>query len=297
MDEKDWLILKTLQEKKSITKTASAVFISQPALSKRLQQMEENFGVALAVRNKSGIELTAEGEYLATCSIEMLDKIRTIDETIRGMRGELRGTLRIGASQFSTKYLLPDIFMRFKEEHPLVEFYLESGWSSDIGRMVNNGELHVGFIRNEHVRAEEKYVLLRERTYICSKKPLSLERLPEEPLINHRTDPMVKARFNAWWLENYAIPPRTIMEVNALDTATNMMEHGLGYAILSELVVNRLGKDIYRYEMFCKNEKPYYRHVWLIYNATARQLRLVATFIDFVLKFKFGNDIDSLRTI
>lgn len=297
MDEKDWLILKTLQEKKSITKTASSVFISQPALSKRLQQMEERFGVTLAVRSKSGIELTPEGDYLATCSAELLDRMRSIDETVRGMRGELQGTLRIGASQFSTKYLLPDILMRFKELHPRVEFYLDGGWSTDISRMVHNGELHIGFIRNEHVRAEKKYVLFRERTYICSKKPISLERLPDEPLINHRTDPLVKARFNAWWADNYSIPPRISMEVTSLDTATSMVEHGLGYGVLSELVVNRLGDGIHHYEMFHKNGKPYYRHIWLIYNTAARQLKLVEAFIDFVIKFKYGNDMDALKPL
>ena len=297
MDEKDWLILKTLQEKKSITKTASAVFISQPALSKRLQQMEERFGVTLAVRSKSGIELTPEGDYLATCSAELLDRVRAIDEAIRGMRGELQGTLRIGASAFSTKYLLPEILMRFKERHPLVEFHLAGGWSSDIGRMVHAGELHVGFIRNEHVRAEKKYPILRERSYICSKKPLSLERLPEEPLISHRTDPLVKARFNAWWAANYSVPPRVSMEVDSVGTATDMVEHGLGYGILSELVVNRLGSDIHRYEMFTKDGSPYFRHIWLIYNTTARQLKLVEQFIDFAIHFQFGNSMDSLKPL
>ena len=95
MDEKDWLILRTLQEKKSITKTASTVFISQPALSKRLQQIEERFGVTLAVRSKTGIELTPEGSYLASSACELLEKIRSMDESIRGMRDELQGTLRI----------------------------------------------------------------------------------------------------------------------------------------------------------------------------------------------------------
>ncbi len=54
MDEKDWLILKTLQEKRNITQTAAAVYISQQALSKRLKLVEERFGVSVALRNKNG---------------------------------------------------------------------------------------------------------------------------------------------------------------------------------------------------------------------------------------------------
>lgn len=294
MDEKDWLILKTLQEKKSITKTAAAVFISQPALSKRLQQLEERFGVTLAVRSKTGIELTPEGDYLATCSAEFLDRMRTMDEQLKGMRGELQGTLRIGASNFCTKYVLPDILMDFKKQHPLVEFHIESSWSSDISRMVHSGDLHVGFIRNEHMRVEKKHILLRERTYICSRTPISIERLPEEPQISHRTDPLVRAKFNTWWAANYDHPPRVSMEVDQVSTCAEMVLRGLGYGILSELVVNRM-PGIHKHEIFHQNGEPYFREIWLICSNTVRQFQLVDKFINFTSSFRFGNELDEFK--
>ena len=61
MDEKDWLILKTLYEQSSITKTAATLFISQPALSNRLQQIEDRFGTQIVVRTKKGVQFTPEG--------------------------------------------------------------------------------------------------------------------------------------------------------------------------------------------------------------------------------------------
>ena len=65
MDEKDWLILKTLFEKKSITKTAATLFISQPALSSRFAAdrgpvRNNNCGE----EGKKGLQFTPEGEYL-----------------------------------------------------------------------------------------------------------------------------------------------------------------------------------------------------------------------------------------
>lgn len=294
MDEKDWLILKTLKEKKSITKTAAAVFISQPALSKRLRQIEERFGVSLAARGKSGIELTPEGELLASCSAELLNRIRDMDERLKSMRGELRGILRIGASNFCTRYVLPDVLTEFKRRHPLVEFHIDSGWSSDIVRAVNSGGLHAGFIRNEHMRAEKKHMFLRERTYICSRKPIDMARLPGEPQISHKTDPQVRAKLSAWWAAKYDRPPRVSMEVDQVNTCAEMVDRGLGYGILSELVVNRM-PGIHKYEIFHSNGEPYYREVWLISNAAARQLRLAEAFIDFVENFRFGNELDRLR--
>jgi len=294
MDEKDWLILKTLQEKKSITKTAATMFISQPALSKRLQQIEERFGVTLAMRSKTGIKLTSEGDYLAACACELLEKVRSMDESIRGMRDDLQGTLRIGATHFITRYILPDILMRFKELHPQVEFHLVGGWSSDISRMALAGDLHVGFIRNESVKAENKLALIRERTYVCSRKPINMTRLPEEPQIAHRTDSLVRAKLNAWWNDNYSIPPRVSMEVDQVSTCAEMVARGLGYGILSELPVSQM-PDVHKHEIFHKNGEPYFRYVWLTYSNAARQLKFADRFIDFVAAFEFGNELDALR--
>lgn len=294
MDEKDWLILKTLQEKKSITKTAATVFMSQPALSKRLQQIEERFGVILAVRGKTGIVLTAEGDYLASRSCELLETIRSMDENIRGMRDELQGTLRIGASFFTVRYILPDLLIGFKQLHPQVEFHLESAWSSEIARMVQTGDLHVGFIRNEAVRADNKLELIRERTYVCSKYPINMERLPEEPQISYRSDPLVKAKLNTWWSDHYTRPPYVSMEVDQMGTCAEMVARGLGYGILSELPASQI-PDLYKYEIFHQNGEPYFRYVWLTHTNTARQLKLVNRFIEFAEICELGNELDQLR--
>lgn len=286
MDEKDWVILKTLQEKRSITKTAAAVFISQPALSKRLQLMEERFETSIAIRTKNGIELTPAGEYLARCSTEFLDKMRSIQERVNDMADEVRGTIRIGASYFCTKYLLPEILMRFKERYPLVELELNSAWSSNIGKLVQNRDIHIGFIRNDHVVAEEKYLMVSERTYICSKKEISLDHLPDEPQISYKSDVLIRADLEAWWNEHYTRPPRISMEVDTVGTSADMVERGLGYAFLSEFLADGV-TDAWKHEVLHSNGEPYYRHTWLITNNDARRLKMIEHFIRFVREQKF----------
>ncbi len=286
MDEKDWLILKTLQEKKSITKTATAVHISQPALSKRLQQLEERFNVSIAVRSKNGVELTPAGEYLANASREFLEKMRFVQDRVDNMADAVQGTVRIGASFFCTKYFLPDILMRFKERYPQVELELTSAWSSVIGKQVLTRELHVGFVRNDHIAAEERHLLATERTFICSKKEISLDRLPDEPQINYKSDALIKGDLEAWWNEHYTRPPRVSMDVDTIGTSADMVERGLGYAFLSELLASRI-KNVWKYEMLHKDGSPYYRHTSLITNSDAKQLKVVEHFIRFVLDCKF----------
>lgn len=294
MDEKDWLILKTLHEKRNITKTAAAVHISQPALSKRLQQIEERFGVRVAVRGKSGVELTPAGEYLAACSHEILNRMRSIGEHINNLGDEVKGTLRIGASYFCTKYALPDVLMRFKEQYPEVEFHLQSSWSSDVFKKLRAGDIHVAFIRNEMAGAAERYLLFRERTYICSRKELDLACLPEEPHIQYHSDPLVRADLEAWWNDHYTDPPRVAMVVDRVDSAVDMVLKGLGYSFFSEFMVKQM-PAVHRYEMRRLSGEHYYRNTWVIPNKAAKQLKIVQRFVEFVADFRYGDALDSLH--
>ena len=159
MDEQDWLLLKTLSEKKSITQTAAALFVSQPALSSRLQQIEARFGAKIVVRSKKGVQFTPEGEYLVAGAREMLNRMQDFAEQIQNMRNQAIGTLRIGASNFSTKYLLPELLRRFKQHYPQIEFKVTTGWSKDIVNLVYNNDVHIGFVRGEHNWPNDKLLL------------------------------------------------------------------------------------------------------------------------------------------
>ena len=294
MDEKDWLILKTLYEKKNITKTAAAVYISQPALSKRLQQIEERFGVSIAVRNKSGVELTPAGEFLAKCAGEMLEKLRVIGEQLSDMDNEIKGTLRIGSSYFCAKYFLPDILIQFKEQYPLVDFQLQSSWSTSVFKQLSAGDIHVAFIRNDNAVAMERFLLFQEKTYICSKKELDLARLPEEAQISYQSDTHVKASLDSWWNEHYTRPPTVAMVMDRVDSAVDMVAKGLGYSFFSEFMVKQM-PGVHIYEMCRLSGEPYYRNTWVVPNQDAMQLKIVRCFVDFVSNFTFGDALDRLH--
>ena len=65
MEDRDWLIIKVLNEQKNITKTAQALFISQPYLTTRIRHIEDEFGVKMIYRGSRGVHFTPEGDYLA----------------------------------------------------------------------------------------------------------------------------------------------------------------------------------------------------------------------------------------
>lgn len=287
MDEKDWIILKTLKEKRSITKTAAAVYISQPALSKRLRQIEERFGATIALRNKNGIELTPAGEYLAARAEKFIDDMRVMSEYVSNMGDEIKGTLRIGSSYFCTKYALPGLLMAFKEQYPQVELQVESSWSSTIVQKVISGDLHVGFVRNDSFPPGERHLLFQDKMFICSKTPLDLAKLPEAPQINYKSDILVRSELDMWWAQHYSKPPRAVMEVDRISSSVSLVASGLGWAFLSEFSADSV-PGLYKYPLTRQDGSPYYRNAWLVSNRDARQLKNVTVFIDFAKDFSYS---------
>lgn len=291
MDEKDWLLLKALRDARNITKAANVLHTSQPALSKRLQALEDRFGTSIALRNKSGIEFTPAGEFLADYAAEMLEKLQWVHEHVNDMDKEIKGTLRIGASNYCISYILPEILAEFKKEYPLVEFMVASAWSTDVIRQVGSGEVHIGFIRNDNAAPPERILLVRERTFICSTKEINLECLPDEPQIAYKSDPMVKGALAVWWAEKYKKPPKIAMVVDRLGSTVDLVLKGLGYAFLSEIMTQKM-QGLYRYEVKHPDGRPYVRNTWVAPNQDAKQLRIVAGFLRFIENrtFSFGAD-------
>lgn len=281
MDEKDWLLLQALRDTRNITKAANALNTSQPGLSKRLQMLEEQFGTSIALRSKSGIEFTPAGEYLVGYACEMLEKLRFVHEYVNDMGSEIKGTLRIGASNYSISYILPEILAAFKKRYPQVEFLVTAAWSSDVTKMVSNGEVHLGFIRNNNTLLPERSFLVSEKTFICSTKKLNLKNLPDEPQIAYKSDPLVRAELNTWWAENYKRPPKIAMVVDRLVSTVDMVLNGLGYSFLSEIMTQRM-EGIHKYEMRHPDGRPYMRHTWVVPNQDAKQLRMVSSFLQFL---------------
>lgn len=286
MDEHDWLLIKTLFEKKSITQTAATLFVSQPALSSRLQQIEARFGAKIVVRSKKGVQFTPEGEYLVKGSREMLKRMQIFEENIQNMRAQAVGTLRIGASNFSTKYLLPELLRRFKELYPGIEFKVTTGWSKDVVNLVYNNDVHIGFVRGEYSWPGAKLLLFEEKMYVSYIKQISVTEFPRIPRIDYHTDYSIQLLLDQWWNEKFSVPPQIGMEVDNVDTCKEMVVKGLGYAFLPEMILKH-NDELFNVEMGYRNGKPMLRRTWMFYHKETMELNLVRAFYDFIQKVDF----------
>lgn len=286
MEVRDWKILRVLSQEMNITKTAEIVRISQPALTKRLQLLEGQLGIKIVHRVRRGVQFTPEGEYLAKCSVQILARMREMKDHISNMDHQLSGTLRIGASNFFTRYKLPHILKLFKDEFPQAELKVISAPSAEIYNMLYRKEIHVAFVRGDYAWHDRTHLLLEEKVCIVSSAPVQPENLPDLPRIDYVIDRKFAEIINRWWAENYKAPPKVGMVVDTTNTCKEMVLNGLGYAIMPGMILADM-KNISKIAIKDKEGNPIKRNTWMLSHNEFLQLNLVNTFVHFVEALRF----------
>ena len=286
MNDRDWEILQELYERKNITQAAKALHISQPALTFRLQQLEDEFGIKIAHRGRKGVEFTGQGEHLVLYAKEMLLQFRKAKERLLNMESSQRGKLRLGAAGTFACYILPSILRQFNLQYPDIEFNVTTGWSTEIVNLLFKQDAHLGIIRGDHMWPDQKQLLMEEPLFIVSKNQIKLDELPYLPRIDYKTDPSLKDTINNWWFETYSQVPLITMHVDKLETCKEFVLNGLGYAILPGITLKKKD-DIYTTKLLSRDNVPVMRRTWLMYRKESLEISIIRIFIDFLKDYNY----------
>ncbi len=132
-----------IAEQKSINAAAKILGISQPALSRNMQRLEENFGKPLITRAPSGILLTKYGEILyRRARIMELEYQYTLEE-FKELEGIHDSTIRIGSGYDWSLGKLPEILQNFSEKLPDVSYHIGNGYLTELLKELNAGKLDI----------------------------------------------------------------------------------------------------------------------------------------------------------
>ncbi|RDV34483.1 LysR family transcriptional regulator [Lysinibacillus capsici] len=287
MDEKDWHALRILYQEKHISRASERLYISQPALTYRIKNLEKEFDTKLFFKTKGGIEFTTKGLHLVEYAEEMINQLQKTKDYMMNMENEVRGTLRLGVSSNFAQYKLPKLLKQFTTIFPNVQFNVNTGWSTDIMNLLNSSIVQLGILRGNYEWFGEKVLLHKEKLCLISRKELDMLNLPKLPFINYKTDNSLKALITGWWHDKYSEPPFIMMETDRLETCKEMVKNDLGFAIVPQICLQP-SDNLQTYELNYSNGEPVFRYTWLMYNEDALQLSTVKTFIEFL---KENNDL------
>jgi len=130
----------------SITDAAERLGVTQSALSRRIQQFEDQLDTKLLSRSRKGVELTDTGRLAASEGQRLLTAFANLKEQIPLHQGLEGGTVRIGGGATAVSFVLPAAIAAFQQAHPKVLFQLKEAGSSEIADDVLNGRLALGIV-------------------------------------------------------------------------------------------------------------------------------------------------------
>lgn len=286
MDTNDWIILKTISEERSLTKTAERLYISQPSLSYRLNKLEKEFGVTILNRHSTGVSFTTQGEYILKYSEEMLEKLRFIKDSVQNMREPVSGSLKLGISTVFAKFKLAPILKTYHNRFPCVEIDLKTGSSTlQLPDMLENKVVDIIIRRGDFNWPEKKHILFEEPCGIVSAYPIEFNQLPSTPWIQDDMAIITSAdkEFYDWWLSKFSSsPPTNIIQVNSIEASIQMVSEGLGWTILPKIhITNR--RSLYFYPLIWPYGQPMLQKTVMAYRYTSFEQPAVRTFVDFIL--------------
>ena len=159
----------TVANRLSFTKAATELFITQPAISKHIQELEEQYKIKLFDRNGSKISLTYAGEVLLKHTQNIFEIYREIDFDMSSLINERTGLLRIGASTTISQYILPPLLARFHQKMENIKVNLLNGNTEQIENALLNREIEIGIVEGQSKNKSIQYTqfLKDELVLVC----------------------------------------------------------------------------------------------------------------------------------
>lgn len=232
MKDSDWAFLRQLYLTPNITRTANELFISQPALTKRLQAIEDEWNIQIVVRNRNGIDFTSEGLYLAKQALQYMDFLENTKSHLDMLRSNHKTNLTIATSLSFLKFRLSSLIALFSEKHPEIRFDLVGGRSSEVLHMVEQGNVQLGILRGRTSELVEKIQIDTEQCFIITGAPLDdIKELASMPYVNYPMNDLSRQLVDNWWNGHFSTPPIIGMKVEHLDQAISMVSQSLGFAV------------------------------------------------------------------
>lgn len=277
-------LLSVLASEMNMRKAAERLFVSQPALSQRLQSIETEWGTKLFIRSQKGLTLTPAGEIVVKFVNEVLEKEEKVRESISAMNTEVYGTLKIAVASIVGQNWLPKVLKKFVNRYPHAKISLVTGWSSEILRSLYEGQVHIGIIRGTPDWKGAKIHLFEDNLYLVDKEITSPEQVlaTDRPFIQFKSDSNYYQEIQDWWHRQFQTVPKRTIVVDQIETCKQMAFNGIGYAILPAITLNDNEQDIFKIPLLDENDEPLKRDTWLLGYESAFELKQVQAFVSLI---------------
>lgn len=218
----------------SFSRAAEKLFITQPAISKRIAQLEQTLEAKLLNRGSKRISLTEAGKTLLPHARDVVDRMESIKPLLAAMSEEVGGTLSMACSHHIGLHRMPRILKQYIHQYPEVALDLKFVDSENACGGVETGELELALItlpKNIPARLRMETVWRDPLEVVEARSDRSQPTVTNRTAILPRRNTSTRELVDAY-LASSGLRYSNVIETNNLETIRKMVEIGLGWSIL-----------------------------------------------------------------
>ena len=234
----------------TITGAANSLHLTQPTLTRQLQELEKELGQQLLIRGKQRITLTPEGMFLRKRAEEIVDMVEKTESEFHSINDIVGGDIYIGSGETESMKYVAEVMQELRKLYPDIRFHLYSGNAEDVIEKLDKGLLDFGILiqpidlsKYDHIALPDKDtwgVVMRKDSPLALKKEIVLEDLVDVPLIASR---QMSRKYSAasgfldWFGEKFD-DLNIAATYNLVYNAAILVKAGIGYAITLDKLAN-----------------------------------------------------------
>jgi len=228
--------------RQNLSRAAEVLFVSQPTLTARLQSLESSLGEQLFVRTRRGMRLTEAGEAFLPYAEHAVTALADGRERLGELRRGVAGRLVLGAPPTVSTYALPALLARFSAAHPNVRLAVKTGTSEEVLEMVLHDQVQLGIMRSlvhQEIQSVPLYtdalVLIagpehRLAAAGAGRRARMADLAGEVLVLFGRSSSYLE--FTTATFRQAGVLPRSVLELDNIEAAKKMVEHGLGVSLV-----------------------------------------------------------------
>jgi DNA-binding transcriptional LysR family regulator len=238
----------TVAKQLSFTKAAEQLFMTQPAVTFQVKQLEEHFNTRLFERSHGRIALTPAGRIVVEYAERILAMSEEMDTRVADLTGAVAGPLLLGASTTIAEFILPQILGEFKALHPEVQAHMTVANSETIVNRVADHTIDVGLIESpsylpslqNEICCDDELVLICAPTHaLAARRTVTAHDIAAIPMV--RREPGSGTReFTDNYFRECGVPPEDLnllMELGSPEAMKGVVETGIAVAIVSRATI------------------------------------------------------------
>lgn len=275
-------------KEKNITKASDNLYISQPAVSSAIKELEASLGGQLFIRKNKGVVLTSYGYEIYNKALPCIEKLTEIDNFFDDINTLQKGILRIGSNTSNTNQIISAHLVKFASIYPEVKIQMIRDTQENLIKKLEEQLIDIIYIDNEDIGEfnvvesyEINYKLIGDKTFYEKYKdnPISVENFPVNDIILPN-DINTSRKLIENFMQNLNIKLKPKYEVDNYKILYDLVKNGLGIAFVNtDYYKEKLNKDVY---LINSNINFLARKINAVYNKKANNPTLTQ-FVDIIV--------------